>query len=212
MGGYGSGRNGFCTTAKVDEGLKIDINKLKRDGMLNLNSCRSGGIKWTRLSTGEKTASIGYETNTLDPENMWMRVNYTHTSYYDDETNEMDYKIGLETTQPNYGGKRLWFICPLTYKRAGVLFSPSGSKWFASRHAYNLKYQSQSRSPHDRAIDRMWKLKNKLGGNEYWRKPKGMHWKTFQRMVEEIHDAEEVCDAYLAQLVMKRFGSLEGFL
>ncbi len=212
MGGYGSGRNGFSTTAKVDEGLKLDINKLKRDGMLALNSWQSGSLAWTRVGTGEETGSIGYETNTLDKNDMWMRVHYTHTSHYNDEPNKMDYKIKLETTQPNYGGKRLWFICPLTHERAGVLFSPPGSKWFASRHAYNLKYQSQSRSAHDRAIDRMWKLKNRLGGDEYLRKQKGMHWKTFERMVEEIHDAEEMCDAYLAQFVMKRFGSLEGVL
>jgi hypothetical protein len=210
MGGYGSGR--CSTTAKIDAGLKLNINKLKNDGMLELNSWRSGRLKWSNVCTDEETASIGYETNTLNPNDMWIRVHYTHTSYWDDEPDKMDYKIKLETTQPNYGGKRLWFICPLTQKRAAVLFSPSGSKWFASRHAFNLKYQSQSRSAHDRAIDRMWKLKNKLGGEEYWHKPKGMHWKTYERMVEEIDDAEDLCDGYLAEFVMRRLGSLEGIL
>ncbi len=210
MGGYGSGRS--HETAKLDEGLQLNINKLKRDGMLDFNTWRSGSLKWTRVSTGEETASIGYETNTLDPEDMWMRVHYTHTSYYDDEPHQIDYKIRLETTQPNYGGKRLWFICPVTQKRAAVLFKPAGSKRFASRYAFNLKYQSQSRSAHDRAIDRMWTLKNRLGGDDYWCKPKGMHWKTFERIVQAIHEAEEVCDGYLAQFVMRRFGSLEGML
>jgi len=213
MGGYGSGRNGFSTTTKVDEGLKLDINKLKRDGLIYLNSWRSGSLTWTRVGTGEETGSIGYEVNTMDPNDMWMRVHYTHKTYWDDEPNKMDYKIRLETTQPNYGGKRLWFICPITQERAGVLFSPPGSKWFASRHAYNLKYQSQSRSAHDRAIDRMWKLKRRLNDEgDYWLKPKGMHWRTFHRLCDEIDEAEEICDGYLAQFVMKRFGSLEGIL
>ena len=212
MGGWGSGRYGYSTTTKLDEGLRLNINKLKRDGMLALNVWHSGTLEWTRTSTGEKTASIGFETNTLDPEDMWVRVHYTHTPHHNDEANKMDYKIKLETTQPNYGGKRLWFVCPLAHKRVGVLFLPPGSKWFASRHAYNLKYQSQSRSAHDRAIDKMWALKNKLGRDDYWRKPKGMHHKTHERMIEEIHDAEEVCNGYMAQFVMKRFGGLKGAL
>ena len=199
MGGFGSGRDGYSTTAKVDEGLKLNINKMKRDGMIALNSWHSGSLKWTSVRTGEKLASIGYETNTLDPENMWMRVHYTYTSHHDNEPHHIDCKIRLEATQPNYGGKRLWFICPFSQKRAAVLFKPSGSKRFASRYAFNLKYQSQSRSAPYRAIDRMWKLKNKLNGHDYWRKPKGMHHKTHEHMVKKINDAEDVCDAYLAQ-------------
>lgn len=212
MGGYGSGRDGFSTTAKVDEGLKLDINKLKRDRLIALNSWRSGSLTWTRVGTGEETGSIGYEVNTLDPNDMWMRVHYTHGARYSDQPDEMDYKIKLETTRPHYGGKRLWFICPITHERAAVLHSPPGSKWFASRHAYDLKYQSQSRTAQDRAIDRMWKLKNRLGGDNYWRKPKGMHDKTHERMVEEIRDAESVCDFYMAQFVMQRFGPLKGMM
>ncbi len=101
-------------------------------------------------------------------------------------------------------------MCPLMQKRTSVLYSPPGSKWFASRHAYNLKYKSQSKGSHDRASDRMWKLKNKLGGEDYWRKPKGMHWKTHERLVNEIWMAEEEADAYFAQFVMKRLKGLSG--
>ena len=206
MGGFGSGRYGHITTTKVDEGLKLDINKLKRDGLIGLNSSRSGTLTWTRVGTGEETGSIGYEVNTLDLNDMWMRVHYTHKSYWDDEPNIMDYKIKLETTQPNYGGKRLWFTCPLTHERVGVLYSPPGSKWFASRHAYNLKYQSQSRSAHDRAIDKMWKLKDRLGGHEYWRKPKGMHWSTYERQMKKVRQAEDVCNGHLIEVSEKSGG------
>lgn len=212
MGGYGSGRYGYSTTAKLDEGLKLDVNKLKRDGMLVFDSWHSGSLRWTRVSTGEETSSIGFEMNTLNSDDMWLRVHYTHTPYYADESEDMDYKIKLTTTQPNYGGKRFWFVCPMTHNRAGVLYLPPGSKYFASRYAYNLKYQSQSRGPHDRAIDRMWKLKNRLGGEDYWRRPKGMHRKTHERLMEEIWDAEQVADGFLAMYVAKKFGLMKGVL
>lgn len=203
MGGWGSGRYGYTTTAKLDEGLRLDINKLKREGQVALHVWASGSLLWTRVSSGEQVASIGYEVNTTNPEDMWMRVHYTHTPYHSDEPEKMDYKIRLTTTQPNYGGKRLWFICPITGKRTSVLYSPSGSKWFASRYAYKLKYGSQSKGAQDRAIDRMWKLKNKLGGEEFYRRPKGMHKQTFERKLEEIWEAEEVADGYLAHYLLK---------
>jgi len=190
----------------VDEGLKLEISKLKRDGLIDFNSWYDGRLTWTMVNTGEETGSIRYEIYTLDPNDMWMRLYYTYKSHWNDETEEMDYKLRLEKTQPNYGGKRLWFVCPLTYARVGTLYAPPGSKYFASRHAYSLKYQSQSRSAYDRAIDRMWKLKKRLGEDDYWRKPKGMHHKTHERMVEEIRDAEKGCSDYLVQYVMKRSG------
>lgn len=194
MGGYGSGRNGFSTTAKVDEGLKLDINKLKRDGMIAFNSHRSGSLTWTRAGAGEEAGSIDYEINTIDPQDMWMRVHYTHKSYWDDEPDKMDYKIRLETTQPNYGGKRLWFICPKTGQRAAVLHKPPGSKCFASRHAFNLKYQSQSRGCIDRAIDKKWKMLDKVDGTYFPVRPKGMHNKTFDKIYDEFVKQEMLCD------------------
>lgn len=205
MGGYGSGRNGFSTTTKLDEGLRLDINKLKRDGMLSFNSWRSGRLIWTRVSTGEEIGSIGYETNILNPDDMWMRIHYTHTPYGADPI-KMDYKIKLTTTQPNFGGKRLWFVCPLMGKKTTVLYSPSGSKWFASRYAYNLQYSSQSKSEHDRAIDKMWRAKDKLGKDGLYMRPKGMHESKYERILNEIDEAEAVCDNYLYQFI-ERFSS-----
>lgn len=205
MGGYGSGRNGHCTTTKIDGGLVLDVASLKRKGAIDFNSWRSGRLTWSMVRTGREVGSIQYEANTLDSHDMWLRVKYTYTPVYNGEPNDMDYKIKLDTTQPNYGGKRLWFVCPITGKRARVLYSPLGSEWFACRHAYSLKYKSQSHAAYERVINKMWKLKDRLGGENYWHKPKGMHHKTHARMMKEICDAEEMCDAYLAYFVRRAF-------
>lgn len=207
MGGWGSGRPE--STAKLDAGLKLEISRLiKEDVISSEGGWRAGSWRW-RYYGGDST-SVCYESNTNDPHNMWLRLHYTHNSYYDDPQ-KMDYKIRLVTTRPNYGGKRLWFECPITYRRAAVLYSPPGSKWFASRHAFRrCKYRSQGRSAKDRAIDKMWRLKSKLEDDgDYYLKPKGMHWKTFDRMLGDVERAEEVCDYYLANhlaVLFERFG------
>jgi hypothetical protein len=164
----------------------------------------SGTLKWTYTRTNEYCASIGYEINISKPDEMWMRVYYTTTIH--GEKHDMDYRISITTTKPHYGGRRFWFICPHTGTRAAVLYSPPGSKWFASRKACNLKYLSQSESQDHRAIARMWKLKNKLGGKNFPKRPKGMHRKTYDRLFRETLLAEEICDIHFIQ----RFGHLIG--
>jgi len=205
MGGLGSGRDE--STAKLDEGLRLDINKLVREGLIpRRNIHQFGTLTWTSKRTGEKTASLGFETNTTDSDDMWIRLYYTVT--IQDEKHDVDYKIRLTTTQPHYGGKRFWFLCPSTNRRTSVLYSPPGSRYFKSRHAYNLKYSSQSKGPYDRANDKAWKLKNRLGGENYYRRPKGMHRTTHERLTIKLWQAEAEADQYFSEMVMSRFGNL----
>jgi hypothetical protein len=60
----------------------------------------------------------------------------------------MDYRVRLVTTQPTYGGRRWWFLCPLVRKdggpprRVAKLYLLPGGKYFGSREAYGLTYTS----------------------------------------------------------------------
>ncbi len=201
MGGYGSGREGYSLTTKLDEGLSLNISFLKREGTIALNKRCSGKLTWTIKNSDEKASTIGYECNTLDPDNMWLRLHYTLT--IEDKKYGMDYKVRLITTQPNYGGKRIWFECPLTYRRTPVLHSPPEAKWFASRHAYGFQYQSQSEGVLDRANARALNLKNKLGGEKYYFKPKGMHQTTYSRLLNELYEAEILAERLYIECAMK---------
>lgn len=192
MGGLGSGRSE--DTAKLNSGLRLSIKRFLNDGIIPFKGGhRAGGWTWNFSYGG--SASVGYEINTHDRNYMWLRLNYTHTPYYG-EPERMDYKIRLVTTQPHYGGERFWFLCPITYRRCAVLYSPSGSKWFASRHAFRrLKYRSQSASPCDRAYSKIRKLENKLvDDGKCFIKPKGMHQKTYEKIWEQLDRAEEAYD------------------
>ena len=119
-------------------------------------------------------ADIGYQANTIHPGDSYLRIYYTIKS----SGQKIDYKIPLARTQPRYGGERLWFVCPLKKQRVTKLYLHPGGDIFASRHAYRLSYASQSENGHDRAIRKMWKLRNRLGGEDYyfrrWRRKTGL--------------------------------------
>jgi hypothetical protein len=196
MGGYGSGRSGGRPT--TDNGLTLDLSKLRRDGLLRPRFAGSGSLTWTNTSTGEQAGSIGYEAH-LGQESGRVRLKYT-TTRWNGERRESDYWIQLETTPQPFGGRRWWFICPQTGVRAAKLYLPDGAFTFASRRAYRLAYPCQREPAHERALRRAFKLRGKLGAEggigDYVIKPKWMRWRTFERMMARIDKAEEVVDAH----------------
>ena len=206
MGGYGSGRSGGRAT--TESGLILSLSKLIRDGLFRPGCAWGGSLVWTNTTTGERVGSIGYEAH-LGQELGRVRLRYT-TTRWDGERRESDYWIQLETTPQPFGGRRWWFVCPRTGRRAAKLYLPNGAFTFAARQAYRLAYRSQREAPHDRALRRAFKLRGKLGADggigDYVPKPKWMRMQTYDRKLEEIWQAEEVVDAHLAAFV----GKLEG--
>lgn len=120
---------------------------LKKHGYLE-NGWHRGGIKWTYGMSGNES-SIGFTTDIGGDEGDYIRLDYTHTSRETGEKEEMDYRVQLASTPCNYGGRRYWFICPLTKngqycgRRVGVLFSIG--KWFGCRHCGEIAYAAQMR-------------------------------------------------------------------
>jgi hypothetical protein len=202
MGGYGSGRSGGRPT--TDNGLTLTLSKLFRDGLFRPGSAW-GSLVWTNTTTGERISSISYETH-LGQESGRVRLHYT-TTRRDGERRESDYWIQLETTPQPFGGRRWWFICPRTGRRAAKLYLPNGAFTFAARQAYRLAYRCQREAVHDRALRRAFKLRDRLGGRggigDYIAKPKWMRWPTYDRKLEEVFAAEEVVDAHLCAFVGK---------
>ena len=72
------------------------------------------------------------------------------------------------------------------------------STLFACRHCLRLNYRSQQASKRDRPCDRSWDLRRALGCDEgflclpaeFIAKPKGMHWRTFERKVEQLKEVD----------------------
>lgn len=205
MGGIGSGGHSRCRKRTVDDCRRIDLNYMVKKKVIPKNGFNSGGWVWHNSHTGEQTAAIHYEVDTRDRSNSYLRLIYV----FDRSGKKIDYKISIVRTLQKQGGERLWLICPFTYRRVSMIYLPAGRDYFASRYAYRLKYTSQSRSPEDRAIDRMWKYRNKLGGEDFYpmRMP-GMHESTYERILQKARDAECRANRFLYWRLMALGGML----
>lgn len=134
----------------AEQSNAFSIFWLKKQGHLQKDfSYSSGTIRWTM--NGEERSSIGFSISrdnwNTPQEETYIRLNYTHTSNSTEQKESMNYRIELESTPCKYGGKRYWFICPLTKngkycgRRVGVLYSIG--KWFGCRHCGDIAYQTQ---------------------------------------------------------------------
>jgi hypothetical protein len=111
MGGLGSGRSG--SLAVVEDGLKLDIWRLKRQGLFREGVRHAAGtIQWTRTATGEQVASAGFSYST-DYEDPWFKLHYTATTWNGEQT-KVDDRFNLERLPQPFGGHRWYFICPST--------------------------------------------------------------------------------------------------
>ena len=180
MGGYGSGRQwGQATTSDM---RRLDIRRLQRDGLLKPGL--AFGWHWTR--NGSEVASIQMRTE-VDR----VILNYRSRSN-GGEWQPMEYPVYLEWTPCHLGGRRAWFLCPARGcgRRVAILF---GGSIFACRHCHKLAYACQRETADDRAMRRADTIRRRLGwgagiANPEGGKPKGMHWRTFERLKAE-HDA-----------------------
>jgi len=184
MGGIGSGRRWhFHANKTIEEFRSLDVRRLQRDGYLKPNL--SFGWQWSR--NGERVAWINVRTD-FDR----IVLDYRHRSN-GKEWKDESYPVLLQWTLCNFGGKRPWFICPVSGcgRRVAILY---GGRIFACRHCHQLAYPSQRETYDDRAARRADKVREKLGwepgilNGRSWTKPKGMHQRTFERLLRE-HDS-----------------------
>jgi len=183
MGGTGSGRRWhFGASDTTDDYRSIDVRRWRRDGLLD--SHQSFGWQWSRH--GEVVASIQVRT-----EPGRVILTYRHRSGGSDWQDE-SYAVYLDWTACHLGGQRPWFLCPgrCCGRRVAILY---GGAIFACRHCYRLAYPSQRETDDDRAARRADRIRERLGWepgilNGSGLKPKGMHWRTFEKLTAE-HDA-----------------------
>ena len=208
MGGYGSGRFGGRPIA--EHCLRIDLAWMLRRGLAKDGTSQAGTLSWS--CNGSRSGSIGYHALMHEPGCERLKLAYTRGKGDDPES--VRQTIQLTFTQPNYGGKRWWMICPYQGVRVGKLYSPPGGDRFASRKAWRLGYQSQRDTARDRPFEKLFRLQKKLGCEQGWgnypRRPKGMWQRTYERHLAEYLELDRLCSAEmettLAQLARKRLG------
>lgn len=180
MGGIGSGRHSRSSANAITANYRsIDIRRWKRNGLLDTQR----PFVWQWSHRGEVISSIH-----VRPEPDRVTLTYRHR-YGISDWKEKSYPVCLDWTDCHLGGQRPWFLCPAHAcgRRVAILY---GTGIYACRHCHELTYRSQRVQYDARAMQKADRIREKLGwgpgiANGRSSKPKGMHWKTFQRLITE---------------------------
>ena len=196
MGGRGSGRRtSYSGKPETDDSMPLDIRKISRKGLLLPGN--SFGWQWT--VSDRQVAGIS------------IRVDFDQgmvLSYRMKSTDEViEQRVQTQTSPCHLGGQRYWFTCPRCSKRVAMLYLPGW--YFACRQCGGLGFPTQKEGVGDRASTRADKIRKHLGWeagilNGDGGKPKGIHWKSYQRL-KAHHDA-------LVQVSLHDIGRKVGFL
>jgi hypothetical protein len=179
----------------IESALRLRLADLFKYRAVRAGCTTWGSWQWTR--DGKPYASMGYRA-TLGATDGELRLRYR----CGDEARDVECVVRLSSVPLNYGGRRWYMHCPLTGRRALILYKWSGIDRFCAREAIRPRptYVSQRRGGCDRIIEQRWAIRRRLGdtysdlfGEPI--KPKGMRWRTFER-----HSARD------AQLAAAEFG------
>lgn len=201
MGGYSSGKRGGRST--TDDMRPLDVRRLKREGLLTPGG--SFGWNWTR--NNETVARINIRVNSdsvyLSYQQSWRGGAWRYCGN----------TVLIDWTTCNYGGRRAWWRCPAAGcgRRVAVLYSGRGA--YTCRHCLGLAYRCQRETQTDLAARRANKIRDRLGWdrgilNLPGGRPKGMHWKTYLRLVREQN--EHSASAFIG--LSKQLGMVESRL
>jgi len=182
MGGSGSGNwYRFASKTVAEQCCSIDVRQLSRWGYLK--PWLKYPLKWNNGS------NIVIETKPGAIELFY------GISRNEQPREDVHITVPLSWSSCNYGKKRPWFICPGKGcgRRVAKLYLVG--KYFLCRHCHNLTYSSQRQAKAFRLLDKAQKICRRLGANNCndlfgTPKPKGMHWRTYEKLVDEAQEVE----------------------
>jgi hypothetical protein len=187
MGGIGSGNwHRWNTQTTIEATRRIDIRYMRKRGFLK--PYIHGTLSWSR--GGEPNGNINFLTHT---DHLELNFRYKENG---GEWQPVQQKIRFDYTPCHYGNTRQWFLCPNCNRRVAILCGDS--QLFFCRHCYQLPYGSQNED----YLDRIRRKRDKLGkrifsdyDNGYgYRKTKGMHWKTFEVLLQQYSEIGQQYD------------------
>lgn len=194
MGGFGSGnRWNHSGRGTCEANHRVDIRFMRKQGFLYPGS--QGTLSWSR--GGEQTGWIRFRSSSNNLQLIY-RARPAGGDWVD-----VDEQFVIEKLNQPFGGTRGYFICNGCHRRCMVLY---GGMRFRCRKCSNLSYASQNESETDRACSKARQIRKRLGcegtfDDPFPPKPKGMHWKTYNRLEKECEFLEQRLEAHFAMLI-----------
>ncbi len=168
--------------------LQVDIRKLARNGLLQHGAEHS--------LTDRKSK---YEVHIVSEQD---RIRFQHgIALLAGFRGLGEDVVPIDWTECHYGGARPWFLCPGCRKRVAIIYGrkierdgsklPIRDRTLRCRQCHDLSYPSQ----HEEWNRRMWRRSEKIWariGGRYGNKPKRMHWRTYDHLVDEARYFEDL--------------------
>ncbi len=193
MGGLGSGTYYRWDVKDTTAGARrLDVRQLQRRGRL----APGGDFGWHWPDGGMVSIRVGETAVAGRAAFLVLHYRYRRGA---DAWERVAEVARLTWTPCRYGGWRPWFRCGVEAngvycgRRVAILYG--AGRYFACRRCYRLAYPSTREDATDRALAKHQALKVRLGGSPalpapFPPKPKGMHWKTYDRLSREAHRLE----------------------
>lgn len=159
MGGINSGRKRSVHRGAVEQFPVIDLRVLKRAGLLKPGECTYDTLRWRNQDLEQLEARIFVDLSNDGTASIRMAGDIAKQ------------RAVIELVPCAYGGKRCYFLCPLTGARCEQLFLVDGI--FGSRKAHRLTYASQSEDDLSRARRKVRKLHRQIEGDIRYDRPRG---------------------------------------
>jgi len=182
MGGSGSGNwYRFDSKTIAEQCCSIDVRQLSRKGYL------VQGLRYSWKWNNGSNIVIETKPGAIEL--------FYSISRNEKPREDVHITVPLSWSSCNYGGERPWFICPGKGCGRRVAKLYMGGKYFLCRHCYDLVYLSQRQAKAFRLLDKAQKICRRLGANNCddlfgTPKPKGMHWRTYEKLVDEAQEVE----------------------
>lgn len=191
---------------RLESGLRLDLNRLARLGIVKPGARTVGSISWSRGSNGEELASGTITADMSCPNGM-------HGTFRI-QIGSLNQHIHLSPFPRHFGGLQWYFLCPHTGRRVSVLWMPPGAQEFSCRRRWGrqVAYKSQCLSH----VDRLWHGRERIKGRlcllggldpDDWMfppKPKWMRWSTYYRAQERLGVYDTALDSLALRALTRR--------
>lgn len=177
MGGIGSGRGCWRSKNFVEETRFITSRWVKAH--LQTLSKQPLQVNWHQGKESLGSASVSL----VNLNQLCVRYKYRRSC--EGEWASVTEFVPIQLSTCRYGGVRLWFICPKCGKRVAIIYVDTV---VACRGCLELHYQSEYEDDISRLQSKTRKIFDRISHN--YVRPKGMHHKTYERLLSKANELQ----------------------